>query len=128
MDFGIIAGLQPEGNTAYEVFEPARLAMGDTLRITQRVNLAGMVPHGYLSSTGYVLANPGSEYLVLQPDETGAPFTLELPAGSYTAEWYSVISRQVTEPGKIRIDDKGSQPFTAPFEQPGPVVLYLKRT
>jgi hypothetical protein len=47
--------------------EPARKAMGDTLAYSKRVNLAAMFPHSHLASTGYCLANPGSEYLIYLP-------------------------------------------------------------
>ena len=76
MDFGIIAGVKPPdptagGPMAFDAFEPARLAMGDTVRYAERVWLIEMQPRGDLSSTGYLLASPGVEYLALQP-EAGA--------------------------------------------------------
>ena len=49
--------------------------MGDTLRFAERMNLIAMEPRGDLSSTGYALANPGEEYLVLG----GTPDPLSLP-------------------------------------------------
>lgn len=50
--------------------EPTRRAMGDTLAYAERMNLADMFPSSYLSSTGYCLANPGSEYLIYLPSRT----------------------------------------------------------
>jgi len=48
MDFGIIDVVNPLdpslGVPSYESFEPARRAMGDTLRYAQRVRLAEMEP------------------------------------------------------------------------------------
>jgi hypothetical protein len=82
---------------------------------------------GDLSSTGYVLANPGEEYLVLQPSEKVDPFTVTLAAGTYTVELYSVNSRQTREGGKVTIENDGDTSFVAPFAQAGPAVLYLKR-
>jgi hypothetical protein len=60
MDFGLIGGVSPSeaGAQSYAAFEPARHAMGDTLRYAQRMNLIEMQPRGELSSTGYVLASP----------------------------------------------------------------------
>ena len=55
---------------SYAAFEPARYAMGATLRFAKRMNLIQTQPHGELSSTGYALADPGEEYLVLQPSVT----------------------------------------------------------
>jgi hypothetical protein len=73
----------------------------------------------------YVLANPGKEYLVLQPSETADRFTVTLAAGSYAVEWYSVTSRETKGAGNMAAND-GSTSFTAPFAKAGPAVLYLK--
>ena len=59
--------------------------MGDTLRYTEPMQLIAMTPRGDLTSTGYALANPGQDYLVLQLDEPAKPFTVTLAAGSYRA-------------------------------------------
>jgi hypothetical protein len=133
MDFGIIAGINPPGPSAgspgvppYEAFEPVRYAMGDTLRYAQKTRLTDMEPRGDLSSTGYALANPGNEYLALQPSETPDPFTVTLEAGTYTVEWYSVNSREMVGADKLTIENEGSRSFTAPFAQAEPAVLYLK--
>ena len=80
-----------------------------------------------LSSTGYSLANPGVEYLVLQPDEAGGPFEVDLAGGSYLVEWYSVNRRETMKAGEIKVPEDGSLTFTAPFAEAGPTVLYLKR-
>jgi hypothetical protein len=129
MDFGIIDVVNPLdpslGVPSYESFEPVRYAMGDTLSFAQRMTLGEMEPRGDLSSTGYVLANPGEEYLVLQPSEAADPFTLMLEAGAYTVEWYSVTSRELTEEATVTVPSDGSVSFTAPFDG-GPAVLYLK--
>ena len=86
-----------------------------------------MTPLGELSSTSYVLANPGEEYLVLQPSEAAEPFTVELNAGTYAVEWFSVNSRETKAGDDVTIKRKASPSFTAPFVQAGPAVLYLKR-
>ncbi len=130
MDFGIIDVVNPFnpslGVPSYESFEPARYAMGDTLRFAKRMNLIDMEPRGDLSSTEYVLANPGEEYLVLQPSETAEPFTLTLEAGTYRAQWYSVKPRVTTSAGKITLERSTTISFSAPFDAAGPVVLHLK--
>jgi hypothetical protein len=66
------------GIPSYESFEPARHAMGDTLRYAQRMRLIALQPRDDLSSTAYALAHPGEEYLVLQPSETADPFSVTL--------------------------------------------------
>ena len=129
MDFGIIEGLnQAEPSPSYLAFEPARLAMGDTRRYAERILLNEMQPRGELSSTRYVLANPGEEYLVLQPSETSEPFTVTLEPGTYSVEWYNVTTRATKEAVKpLAVESAGSAGFTAPFAEAGPAVVYLKQ-
>jgi hypothetical protein len=102
--------------------------MGDTLRYAERMKLVEMEPRGDLSSTGYVLANPGEEYLILQPNETAEPFTVTLAAGTYAVEWFSVDARQTREADRVMVASDGSVDFTAPFAEAHPAVLYLKRS
>jgi hypothetical protein len=132
MDFGIIGGVDPSDPTAggpmsYAAFEPARHAMGDTLRFANQMNLIETQPQGELSSTGYALANPGAEYLVLQPSATVDPFTVQLVAGSYTVEWFGVDSRQTMGAGELTVERDQPLPFTAPLAETEPAVLYLRR-
>jgi hypothetical protein len=131
MDFGLIAGVNPpnpaSGTPSYESFEPARYAMGDTRRFAERMQHIEMAPRGDLSSTGYVLANLGTEYLVLQPSETAGPFTLEVAAGACTVEWYSVASRETMEADTLRVERSTTISLSAPFDAAGLAVVYLKR-
>jgi len=131
MDFGIIDGVNPPdpsaGTAPYAAFEPARYAMGDTLRFAERMKLLGMAPRGDLSSTGYVLANPGKEYLVLQPSQTANSFTVELAAGTYMVEWFSVDSRETRGADKLTVESPTTISLSAPFEAAGPAVVYLKK-
>jgi hypothetical protein len=101
--------------------------MGGTLRYARKVKLAETEPRGDLSSTGYALANPGEEYLILQPGEKGDPFTVTAETGTYAAEWYDVIGRQTKEADKVAVERDAPASFTAPFAKPGPSVLHLKR-
>jgi len=132
-DLGIIAGVNPsdpsasQGAPSYNSLEPARWALGDTLRYAHKMKLIEMTPRGDLSSTGYTLANPGQEYLVLQPSETAEPFTVELKAGTYAVEWFSVNSRETQAGDAVTVKRKARYSFTPPFKQTGPVVLYLTR-
>jgi hypothetical protein len=100
--------------------------MGDTLRYAQRVSLVDMKPRGDLSSTGYALANPGEEYLVLEASGTGDPFTVTLEAGRYAVEWFSVEGRERFEGDERTVDNTIAATFTTPFDPAGPAVLYLK--
>jgi hypothetical protein len=133
MDFGIIGGVDPPdpsagGPMSSAAFEPARWAMGDTRRFADRMDLLHMEPRGELSSTGYALANPGQEYLVLQPSATADPVSVRLPPGTYTAEWFGVDSRQTMEAGQVTVEDDERLAVTPPLAEPGPAVLYLRRT
>jgi hypothetical protein len=134
MDFGIIAGVNPPdpstgspGVPSFTTFEPARYALGDTLHYAQKMNLIQMEPRGDLSSTGYVLANPDVEYLVLQPNETADPFTVRLDAGSYEVEWFDVKNRETRSADAVTVESSVNTSFIPPFTEIGPVVLYLKR-
>ncbi len=131
MDFGLIGDIEPaEASPAFQVFEAARFAMGDTLRYAERVNLMEMAPRGELSSSGYVLANSGREYLVLQPAESGEPFTMLLEPATYAIEWYSVPTRESGAAANLTAEaDAGvaSVTLSPPFRNAGPVVLYLAR-
>jgi len=135
MDFGIIMGVNPPDPSAgspgvppYTTYEAARYAMGDTLRYAEKMNLMEMEPRGELSSTAFALANPGKEYLVLQPDPTYDPFTVRLEPGSYTVEWFSVNSRETKSADPITVRQAGNVRFTTPFSEAGPIVLYLGQT
>jgi hypothetical protein len=129
MDFGLIMGVKPieptPGVPPYEAYEPARFAMGDTLRYAQRMQLIDMEPRGDLCSTGYALANPGKEYLVLDPRETADSFAVTLAAGNYAVEWYSVNTRESVKTDNVKVDRDESANFRAPFAEAGPAVLYL---
>ena len=57
-----------------------------------------MEPRNDLASTRYVLADPGAEYLVLQP-QPGATFTVTLEPGTYAVEWFGVDDRR-DDPGR----------------------------
>ena len=132
MDYGLIGGVNPAdpsagGPMSYAAFEPARDAMGDTLRFAERVNLIEMQPLAGLSSTGYALANPGEEYLVLQPSGAADPFTVLLEPGTYSPEWFGIEARQRVPGEATTVDRSTATSFRRPSELPGPAVLYLKR-
>jgi hypothetical protein len=131
MDYGLIGGVDPPdpgagGPMAYAAFEPVRWAMGDTLRFAQRINLLAMAPRADLGSTGYALANPGQEYLVLQPSGAGDSLTVRLEPGTYTVEWFAIEGRQTIPGGAITVERSAATGFSPPAELSGPTVLYLK--
>ena len=106
---------------ANQSHENVRQNMGASLDYARKMNLRGMTPHGELTSTGFALANPGSEYLVYQKG-SGA-FTVNLAAATYQVEWYNPSTNILTSGGSITAS-AGSRSFTAPFSNDA--VLYLK--
>jgi len=72
------------------------------------------------------LANPGSEYLVLEPAGGGRAFTVDLPAGSYRVEWFDVTTRETRASDVLSVGAEGPTEFSSPFP-PGPAVVYLNR-
>lgn len=51
-------------------WDSVRKAMGQTLTVANRIDLARMVPRNGLASTGYCMANPGVEYLIYLPADS----------------------------------------------------------
>jgi hypothetical protein len=100
--------------------EDIRAAMGYTRRYSEKMNLAAMTPREDLTSTGYALANPGSEYLIYAPE--GGSFSVALSPGTYSYEWFDPRSGSVAFAGSTDAAG-GCQWFTAPFS--GDAVLYL---
>jgi hypothetical protein len=132
MDFGIIGGVNPPdpaagGPMSFAAFEPARWAMGDTRRFAERMRLIEMAPRNDLSSTGYALANPGQEYLVLEPSGAAGPFTVTLEPGGYATEWFSIEGRNRVQGEATTVDRAAATSFDPPAALAGPTVLYLKR-
>jgi hypothetical protein len=131
MDFGLIDGVNPPDHSSetpsYISFEPARYAMGDTLRYAQRMRLGEMEPRRDLSSTGYVLADPGEEYLILQPSEAAEPFAVTLEAGTYSVQWYSVSSRETVEVEDLSVESLATINLSDPFAAASPAVVYLRK-
>src|SRR5215472_5663765 len=123
MDFGLIGGINPPD----AAFEPARYAMGDTLRFAERMNLIAMEPRDGITSTRYALANPGEEYLILQPSDKGGPFTVMLEPGNYSAEWFSIAGRTTVHREQTTVHSAAGTSFSAPPQASGPVVLHLKK-
>ena len=130
-DLGILGGGVPsdpsKGEPSFDSLEPARQAMGATRGFAEQVNLASMQPHTDLSSTGFMLANPGSEYLILQPSETADPFTITLAPGQYALEWHGVASRDTAPGAALTVPDDSKINIRAPSEIAGPVVAHLRR-
>ncbi len=103
--------------------EAMRKNMGYALTYANKINLAAMILRNDLASTGFCLANPGTEYLVYQP-KGGEGFSVEVQAGTYRYEWYNPVKGENAGSDHIQAVGRGLQ-FKAPFE--GDAVLYLQR-
>ena len=129
MDYGILDVGNPEktlpGAPPLETYDPARYAMGDTLRFAERMRLIDMEPQQEVSSTGYALVNPGKEYLILQPEEATESFTVQLEPDKYHVEWFTVTDRKTEKAADLTVQDAGACTFTPPTVS-GPAVLYLR--
>jgi hypothetical protein len=118
-----IAGTSSFG-TSGSVYNSFRTTQTQTANYAARCNLLTTVPNGALSSTGYCIANPGHQYLVLRPDSSGS-FTVNLSAGSgktFAVEWLNVADSSV----QIFANLSGgfsAQSFMSPFSEPS--VLFL---
>jgi hypothetical protein len=105
---------------SYESLEGARLALGDTRRLADRLDLARMKPASALSSTRYALADPGQAYVVFEPNE--GDFSVELEPGTYGAEWFSPAERTWSAADPISADDGQPTTLTPPSAGGGWVV------
>ncbi|MDW8039548.1 MAG: DUF6298 domain-containing protein, partial [Thermoguttaceae bacterium] len=101
-----------------------RRAMGVAHRLAENVNLAKMVPHGELSSTGYCLAEPGKEYLVLLPEGGKVSVDLSSANRQFQVRWVHPVTGQISPAEPITGGQRRS--LQAPFA--GPAVLELRAT
>jgi hypothetical protein len=106
-------------------WDVARNNIGAVVKYANSVfsDLSKMIPSGSLSSTQYALANPGSEYLIVQP--ANGAFTVNMEVGTYSYEWFDSNTASTTETGVVKVQ-QGNNTFTPPFS--GSAVLYLKST
>ena len=131
MDYGIIDVEDPLAEIAgslpsYDYFEPTRFAMGAVLRCAAQVPLIEMEPRGELCSTGYALAAPGREYLILQPGGEREEVAVALEAGRYTASWSDLSGREHRGVSHVELARPASVTLSSPFGA-APSVLRLAR-
>lgn len=116
--------------------ERARIAMGETRRWADRLDLTRTTPQGDLASTGYCLADPGREYLVYVPASapqsngvrTARPVTINLTgaAGLFVGEWVDLEQPQAI-PRSEWIYGGGERLLTVPFRGAGLLFLYRQK-
>ena len=102
-------------------WQPVRLSLGYARNLAERINLAAMTPHNRLASTGYCLADPGTEYVVYLPKGGDVTVDLSLAKGKVRLEWLNPTDG-TTHRGSG--DGAGKRRFTAPFS--GAAVLTIK--
>ncbi|MGA2032770.1 MAG: hypothetical protein ABSG68_10965 [Thermoguttaceae bacterium] len=115
---------RPAGGKPDTYWNPLRAAMGLTRRYATRMDLAVMVPHGELASSGYCLAQPQDEYLIYLPK--GGDVTVDLSAakGKLMVEWLRPADGMIiTDNGTVSGGAKCM--LKAPFS--GDAVLYLRK-
>ncbi|MBT3377406.1 MAG: hypothetical protein HN742_30715 [Lentisphaerae bacterium] len=102
-------------------WDPVRRAMGHSLVLANRMDLAAMTPQDNLASTRYCLANPGREYLVYLP--SGGEISMDLSATEelLAVEWFDPRRGKTIEAAGVRGGQQRT--LTAPFA--GHAVLYL---
>lgn len=102
--------------------EAIRKAMGQTRRLAERVNLAALVPHPELASTGYCLARPEQEYVVYLPEGGEVTVNLSAVSGTLAVEWIHPVDGTMTPRGSI--EGAVRRRLKAPFS--GAAAAYLK--
>jgi len=106
-------------------WDPIRRAMGQALRLSERIDLAGMTPRNKLASTGYCLAKAAkrsAEYLVYLPKGGGVTVDLSAASGEMAVEWFNPQSGKWHKGAAVR--GGASRKLTAPFQ--GDAVLYVR--
>jgi hypothetical protein len=103
-------------------FEPIRYSMGYALKFTDRMDLNKCKPMNDLSSTGYCLANPLSQYLVYQPD-SGQTLKLKLKAGEYRVEWFDPNTGKTVSKKRITANSPETT-FTNPLDRDAILFIY----
>jgi hypothetical protein len=75
-----------------------------------------------------LLANPGVQYLVLQP-EPGSELWVDLAVGAYEVEWFDITERRRFDAADVIAErDTTRVAFSPPPSMTGPTVLFLTAT
>ncbi len=122
-DLGIAAGFDPLD----PAHEPARLALGDTRRLAERLDLARTEPQGHLASSGFALCRPDHDYVALRPADDGSPLSLQVTPGTYAVRWIDVDDRNELPGDDLVIDGQAPTVLPCPFADDHAGVVHLTR-
>ena len=78
--------------------------MGYARSYAVRMDLAHDQPHKELATSGYCLANPGTEYLVLLPTGGGVSVNLSAVSGTRSVEW---LTQPPARPRRVPTSPEG---------------------
>jgi hypothetical protein len=110
----------PSGTNLDPYWNEIRNALTDVRNYATKIDLANMGPKGSLSTSGFCLADSGSQYLVFSISNS---FTLTTVEGTYTFEWFNPSTHTLVQTGTVTVG--GSQSFITPFS--GDSVLWLHK-
>jgi hypothetical protein len=82
----------------YPDWAPLRVALGQTRRMADGVDLLKMAPAPSLASSGFCLAEPGQTYIAYFPDDARGWLDLTGAPGAYAVEWLNTRTGH-TAPG-----------------------------
>jgi hypothetical protein len=123
-DTGINPPVDHYPNHDSSTYAPAvRKGMTQVAEYGEKIDLDSAKPSGSLTSTGYMLADPGDQYLVFAP--TGGTFTVNLSAGAgeaFSVEWLNVNTGAKVTSATIS-GGSTAHSFTAPFSGPAALLL-----
>jgi hypothetical protein len=106
----------------YSTYEPLRVALGQTRRFAQRLDLNMMIPRNEFASSSYCLANPGIEILVYIPDDDRVDVYLGIEPKRFSVEWFNVLTGESAAGDPMQ--GGGLRHFTSPFGLDS--ILYLR--
>ncbi|MCS7237572.1 MAG: DUF6298 domain-containing protein [Thermoguttaceae bacterium] len=102
--------------------EQIRRAMGVTRRVAQMVQLEAMLPLPELASTGYLLAEPGRQYVTFIPEGRELDIDLRSTKSALRPTWVHPVSGEMTDGEPL----PGGSWQKLPLPGPAPMVLVLR--
>lgn len=104
--------------------EEIRRAMGVTRRVAQMVRLEAMEPLPELASSGFVLAEPGRQYVAYVPEGKELAIDLRGAEGAFRPVWVHPISGEMTQGEPL----SGGDWRTLSLPGPAPMAVVLRPT